>query len=224
MTFCCAAYYYYYFTRLRVLNISVRWWFSTRVWVTANLFKSPGFFLVFWLISIMLYFGWFPFVLLFAIPPVSIPVFVHRTERSNYNWYHRHIHVPQLFQFSRKVKVFISLFAFFRFYPVVSRNGNARYAAGSLFLLSITWSGYLARLGDIFVSQNPRGVCASHFPGRMVQFKFLAQFPVNHIPYSVISSLILFFIFTNPSARLGYDTRSISKRSLTVLNSDFSFS
>ena len=31
-------------------------------------------------------------------------------------------------------------------------------------------------------------------------------------------------IFTNPSARIGYDTRSIFKRSLTSLNSGFSFS
>ena len=32
------------------------------------------------------------------------------------------------------------------------------------------------------------------------------------------------YIFTNPSARAGYDTRSISERSLTGLNSQFSFS
>ena len=38
---------------------------------------------------------------------------------------------------------------------------------------------------------------------------------------AVISFLI---IFTNPSARTGYDTRSIFKRSLAGLNSDFSFS
>ena len=31
-------------------------------------------------------------------------------------------------------------------------------------------------------------------------------------------------LFTNPSARAGYDTRSIFKRSLTSLNSEFSFS
>ena len=31
-------------------------------------------------------------------------------------------------------------------------------------------------------------------------------------------------LFTNPSARAGYDTRSIFKRSLTGLNSEFSFS
>ena len=33
-----------------------------------------------------------------------------------------------------------------------------------------------------------------------------------------------FFIFTNPSARAGYDTRSILKQSLTGLNSEFSLS
>ena len=31
-------------------------------------------------------------------------------------------------------------------------------------------------------------------------------------------------LFTNPSARAGYDTRSIFKRSLTGLNSEFSYS
>ena len=30
-------------------------------------------------------------------------------------------------------------------------------------------------------------------------------------------------IFTNPSARAGYDTKSIFKRGLTGLNSEFSF-
>ena len=35
---------------------------------------------------------------------------------------------------------------------------------------------------------------------------------------------ILEVLFTNPSARAGYDTRSIFKRSLTGLNSEFSFS
>ena len=32
------------------------------------------------------------------------------------------------------------------------------------------------------------------------------------------------YIFTNPSTQAGYDTRSIFKRSLTELNSEFSFS
>ena len=34
----------------------------------------------------------------------------------------------------------------------------------------------------------------------------------------------MYIIFTNPSAQAGYDTRSIFKRSLTGLNSEFSFS
>ena len=37
-------------------------------------------------------------------------------------------------------------------------------------------------------------------------------------------SYIRIIIFTNPSAQAGYDTRSIFKRSLTGLNSEFSFS
>ena len=36
--------------------------------------------------------------------------------------------------------------------------------------------------------------------------------------------MYLFIIFTNPSARAGYDTRSLFKLSLTGLNSEYSFS
>ena len=36
--------------------------------------------------------------------------------------------------------------------------------------------------------------------------------------------IIIIIIFSNPSARVGYDTRSIFKQSLTGLNSEFSFS
>ena len=45
--------------------------------------------------------------------------------------------------------------------------------------------------------------------------------------YSIIiidSVYISKVLFTNPSARAGYDTRSIFKQSLTGLNSEFSFS
>ena len=37
-------------------------------------------------------------------------------------------------------------------------------------------------------------------------------------------STVVWVLFTNPSARAGYDTRSIFKRSLTGLKSEFSFS
>ena len=40
----------------------------------------------------------------------------------------------------------------------------------------------------------------------------------------VVVVVVLIIIFTNPSARAGYDTRSIFKQSLTGLNSEYSFS
>ena len=39
-----------------------------------------------------------------------------------------------------------------------------------------------------------------------------------------INDISILVLFTNPSARAGYDTRSMFKRSLTGLNSEFSFS
>ena len=73
----------------------------------------------------------------------------------------------------------------------------------SFFKLSlglVVWPG----LGDLFISQNSREFYASHSLGwilgyayipvvRMVKFKFLAQFFVDHFPYLFISSFILFF-------------------------------
>ena len=45
-----------------------------------------------------------------------------------------------------------------------------------------------------------------------------------HKRSQITSCLTGFIIFTNPSARARYDTRSVFKRSLTGLNSEFSFS
>ena len=42
--------------------------------------------------------------------------------------------------------------------------------------------------------------------------------------FTYLSSIISFTIFTNPSAQARYDTGSIFTRSLTGLNSEFSFS
>ena len=47
-------YYYYYYLVIRDVHISVSWWFSTGLWGTASLLKSPGLFSVFWPFSIML--------------------------------------------------------------------------------------------------------------------------------------------------------------------------
>ena len=55
-------------------HTSVNWLFSTTVWETASLFKSPRLFLVFCPISTMLYFRWSPPVLLFPSSPVAVPM------------------------------------------------------------------------------------------------------------------------------------------------------
>ena len=69
------------------------------------------------------------------------------------------------FQSPSKVHLFILLFTFFQFYSVVSRNSKVYFSASFLFcwpsLRLVIWP----RLGDPFISQNPRGVCASHSPG-----------------------------------------------------------
>ena len=67
----------------------------------------------------------------------------------------------------------------------------------------------------------------SRLPGRFEAWIY------NHtiLPQNTLASINEFTIahieqilFTNPSARAGFDTRSIFKRSLTGLNSEFSFS
>ena len=95
------------------------------------------------------------------------------------------------FQISSKVKEFIFLFS--QFYPVVSRHGKVHYSAASLFFrlfisiflffgLFVFGGGCFVfffcwlsqglvvwpRLGDPFVSQNPKEFCASHFPGQIL--------------------------------------------------------
>ena len=45
-----------------------------------------------------------------------------------------------------------------------------------------------------------------------------------HTPQTLELEPHQWILFTNPSARAGYDTRSIFKQSLTGLNSEFSFS
>ena len=50
-------------------------------------------------------------------------------------------------------------------------------------------------------------------------------YPNIHIHMGIYVYIYVYnILFTNPSARAGYDTRSIFKRSLTGLNSEFSFS
>ena len=83
---------------LRVFHSSVSRWFSTEIWETASLLESPGLLFVFWPILIILKSRWSPLVLSFPSPPVSLSILGDCTERTNYNMYHRHFHVPVLKQ------------------------------------------------------------------------------------------------------------------------------
>ena len=81
-----------------------------------------------------------------------------------------------------------------------------------------SWSSDLCRMifiSHCFVSRTYFGFCSYHlFASYQNQYTSVNQKFCN----------ILLILFTNPSARARYDTRSIFKRSLTDLNSEFSFS
>ena len=78
-----------------------------------------------------------------------------------------HLHVTQLFQFSRKVEVFILLFIFFQFYSVVSWNSKVDNFANSLFfllLLIIIRSGILAEIRwSVCMSKSHRSLCVYYY-------------------------------------------------------------
>ena len=61
----------------------------------------------------------------------------------------------------------------------------------------------------------------AHHYGKKTEKKNRLNMKITVIPIAIG---MLCIIFTNPSARARYNTRSIFKRSLTGLNSEFSFS
>ena len=81
---------------------------------------------VVWMVSIV--------ALLFNSAKSLFQVFRHRSKRSNYNWYQRHSHVPQLFQLSGKIQVFVYLFVFFYFHSVHLWNNKIHLMTTSFFL------------------------------------------------------------------------------------------
>ena len=85
-----------------------------------------------------------------------LPIFTY------HNWYNRHFHVPQLFQFPSKVEVLISLFTFFQFYSVVSWDSEVDNFASSLFFLLISIrSGLLAEIRwSVCMSKALMSLCA----------------------------------------------------------------
>ena len=65
------------------------------------------------------------------------------------------------FLFSCKVQVFISLFAFFQFYPVFVRNGKVHYSADSLFssLTTSRSSGMAEIIWSVCISESQENLC-----------------------------------------------------------------
>ena len=108
------------------------------------------------------------------------------------------------FQFSSKVKVLISLFAFFQFNPVVKWNGKIYNPVSFLFslflvfffffflLLTISWSGRLAEIRWSVGISKLKEVCASHFPGRILGCAYILF--VRMVKFLQNSQWIIFLI------------------------------
>ena len=153
---------------MRVFLASVCPWSFTGVWVTArNLLNK----------AIV---GWSPIVLLFLSPSASVPIFwwlhwAHQLQLVSPSLSCSIVCLGFFFQFTSKVSVRISFFAFFfQFYPVVSRNDKFHYSAGSwFFLLTITIGLVIwPRSDDPFVSQNHKEFWAYYY----YYYYFLAGF------------------------------------------------
>ena len=135
--------------------------------MTTTFLKSPGLFLVFWQISIMLLFGWSPLVCYFQVLQSLYQSICDCSKSTNYSSYNPHIHVLQFFQFPSKVLVLILLFPFFQFNSGVSRDSKVYDSASFLFfllLLIITKSGLLAEIRwSVWISISKRSLWVSFF-------------------------------------------------------------
>ena len=84
--------------------------------------------------------------------------------QTNYNWNHNYLHVPQLFQLSSKIQVFVNFFTFFHFHLFVWWNSKIHKMTNSYLLVYLTLSlVFVLRFGDLSGSQNPREFYALHF-------------------------------------------------------------
>ena len=158
--------YYYYFHSLRVFHISVSWGSFTGVWETTNLLKSPELYSVFCPFSAMLYFddlhssSYFQVLHPFTNPLVTVPRAPVTIGIISFIFH------SFFFQFSCKVEELILLFAFFQLYSVVNRDSKVHNSASSFLFL---WGLVVCpKLGDLFVSQNPKLVWASYSPGQIL--------------------------------------------------------
>ena len=82
-------------------------------------------------------------------------------ERTSYNWYHRQLHVTKFFQLSCKFQIFIYLFAFLQFYPVVNQNGKVHYSTDPFFCCWLSLGLIVRDLRSVCISKSQRILCIS---------------------------------------------------------------
>ena len=90
------------------------------------------------------------------------------TQSTNYDWYHRHFHVPYFFNClarSRHLSYFLLSFSFTQW---SARTAKSTIRQVSFLLLAILRSGRLGEIRWSFVPQNPWEFCVSHFPGQIL--------------------------------------------------------
>ena len=149
--------------------------------MTAYLLKSPGLFSVFWLTSIMLWFGWCSIVLWFQNLPIPSSTIwglfwtnqlqLMSPPASCSIVFFVFVFVFVFFFSFRARSKYLYLFGFFHFHSVVRWNGKVHYSAGSLSLsiclsvsLSLCWLslGSLAKVtGSISISKSRTSLCVS---------------------------------------------------------------
>ena len=135
------------------------------------------------------------------LPLISIStsffrVFWDHSKCSNYNWYHCHLDVPQFFELSSKVQVFVYLFVLFLFShccPTQRQNlKNDKFVFFHVNQHKFFWPGlrlvFWPRFGQRFVSQNHRIFHMTHSLGQIlvcsrVKLSFLKILPSRlHFP------------------------------------------
>ena len=114
--------------------------------------KAQGLFSVFWPFSIIMSFGWFPFVFQLPSPQDSLMFATIVAFMFHRFW--------SFFQFPSKVEVRIRLYTFFKFNYFVSKDSKIDSFANPIFffLLIIIGLVFWPRLGDMSVCQSPKGV------------------------------------------------------------------
>ena len=152
---------------MRFFHVSVSWWFSAGIWVTASLLKSSGLFSVFWLISTMPQFGQFP-----QVPLFPRPLFLVRIIWSLYQEHKLPLVLASLLRsidllFPNKFQVLITHFTFLTFYSVAPpRQQRQQFCKFCLFLLLLLLivlkSGRLAEIKwSLCISKSQWGLHVS---------------------------------------------------------------